>query len=471
MLRMRRGVRILLFGAAGVVAAGCQPSREAVIAQNQATINHYCLDCHSYAAQTGNLTLEHAKLDSVASDPEKWEHVVRKLRAGMMPPPGNPRPPRETYVKLASWLEGELDRGAVEQLPPPGLHRLNRAEYGNAVRDLLALDIDPAAFFPADDVSRGFDNQAGTLGLSPALLEAYLSAAGKISRLALGKVSEPTQAMYRVATDETQNYHVEGLPFGTRGGLVVEHEFPEDATYNLKVYSVNLGNMGNFRPFGEIRGEKLEVLVDGARVAIIDWDEAFGLNKPGFRGFSGQLKTIDVKVPVPAGPHKVGVTFLATNYAPGLDMNRAFERSTIETGGLPGYTFYPHIGSVRIDGPYDVQGAGDSPSRRAILTCEQNSDADARPSAERILSALARRAYRGTGTQADLDELLEFYDEGSARGGFETGVEMALERLLTDPKFIYRMEVGHSELAAGEKFRISDLELASRLSFFLWSSI
>ncbi len=153
-----------MFGAAGVVAAGCQPSREAVIAQNQATFNHYCLDCHSYAEQTGNMTLEHAKLDNVAADPEKWEHVVRKLRAGMMPPPGNPRPPRETYVKLASWLEGELDRGAVEQLPPPGLHRLNRAEYGNAVRDLLALDVDPATFFPADDVSRGFDNQAGTLG-------------------------------------------------------------------------------------------------------------------------------------------------------------------------------------------------------------------------------------------------------------------------------------------------------------------
>ena len=223
-------MRILLFGAAAVVAAGCQPSREAVIAQNQATINHYCLDCHSYAEQTGNLTLEHAKLDTVAADPEKWEHVVRKLRAGMMPPPGNPRPPRETYVKLASWLEGELDHGAVEELPPPGLHRLNRAEYGNAVRDLLALDIDPATFFPADDVSRGFDNQAGTLGLSPALLEAYLARPARSPASALGKVSEPTQAMYRVATDETQNTTSKACHSARAAALVVEHEFPEDAT-------------------------------------------------------------------------------------------------------------------------------------------------------------------------------------------------------------------------------------------------
>ncbi|HUL80870.1 MAG TPA: DUF1592 domain-containing protein [Gammaproteobacteria bacterium] len=466
-----RDLRIVLFGVAGVAAAGCQPSRDSQIAQNQATINHYCLDCHNYAEQVGGLTLERANLANVAADPEKWEHVVRKLRAGMMPPPGNPRPHRDTYVGLASWLEGELDRHAVEMLPPPGLHRLNRAEYGNAVRDLLALDIDSSAFLPADDVSRGFDNQAGTLGLSPALLEAYLSAAGKISRAALGRVSAPTQAMYRLATDTTQNYHVEGLPFGTRGGLVVEHEFPEDATYNLKIYSVNLGNMGNFRPFGEIRGEKLEVLIDGERVGLIDWDEAFGLNRGGFGGFSGQLKTIDVKVPVTAGPHRVGVTFLATNYAPGLDMNRAFDRSTIETGGLPGFTFYPHVGSVRIDGPYDPTGAGDTPSRRRVLTCTPATPAEEQPCAERIVKSLARIGYRGLQTDRDVATLLQFYAQGRADADFESGIEAAIERLLTDPKFIYRVEREPAEAAVGAKYKISDLELASRLSFFLWSSI
>ena len=399
MLRVSsRGVRILLFGAAGVAAAGCQPSREAVIAQNQATINHYCLDCHSYAEQTGNLTLEHAKLDSVAADPEKWEHVVRKLRAGMMPPPGNPRPPRETYVKLASWLEGELDHGAVEQLPPPGI----ASPQSRGVRQRGPRSA-RARHRPRDLLPRG--------RREPRLRQPSRHARA-LARAARGVFErgrqdhpprarqgvEPTQAMYRVATDETQNYHVEGLPFGTRGGLVVEHEFPEDATYNFKVYSVNLGNMGNFRPFGEIRGEKLEVLVDGARVALVDWDEAFGLNKPGFGGFSGQLKTIDVKVPVSAGPHRVGVTFLATNYAPGLDMNRAFERSTIETGGLPGYTFYPHIGSVRVDGPYDASGAGDTPSRERILTCTPNAPTEERPCAERILRTLASAGYRGMQT-------------------------------------------------------------------------
>jgi len=464
------GPRIALIGAAGVLAAGCQPSREQVVAAHQQTISHYCLDCHNYAEQVADLSLEPVKLDDVAADPERWEKVVRKLRAGMMPPSGNPRPERATYTTLASWIESELDRDPKEILPPPGLHRMNRAEYGNAIRDLLALDIDPNAFLPADDSSRGFDNQAGTLGLSPALLEAYLSAAGKISRLALGDVAAPSQAMYRLATDATQNYHVEGLPFGTRGGLVFEHEFPSDAVYNIKVYSVNLGNMGNFRPFGEVRGEKLEVLVDGERVQLIDWDEAFQLNR-GFGGGNGQLKTIDVRVPVTAGPHNVGVTFLATNYAPGLDMNRAFERSTIETGGLPGYTFYPHIGSVRIDGPYDATGAGDTPSRRHILTCTPTNAAEERPCAQKIVGTLARQALRGTQTPKDTETLLAFYDQGRAAGKFEDGVEMAVERLLTDPKFIYRIEQEPAGVAAGENYRISDLELASRLSFFLWSSI
>jgi hypothetical protein len=464
------GLRTVLIGVAGAVAAGCQPSREEVVAAHQQTISRYCLDCHNYAEQVADLSLEPVKLDSVAAAPEKWEKVVRKLRAGMMPPSGNPRPEHETYAKLASWIENELDQDPKEILPPPGLHRLNRAEYGNAVRDLLALEIDPGGFLPADDVSRGFDNQAGTLGLSPALLEAYLSAAGKISRLALGDVAAPTQAMYRVATDATQNYHVEGLPFGTRGGLVFEHEFPVDAEYNIKVYSVNLGNMGNFRPFGEVRGEKLEVLVDGERVQLIDWDEAFQINR-GFGGGNGQLKTIDVRVPVKAGPHQVGVTFLATNYAPGLDMNRAFERSTIETGGLPGYTFYPHIGSVRIDGPYDATGAGDTPSRRHVLICKPAGAADERPCAEKIVGALARHAYRGTQTPEDLETLLAFYDQGRAAGDFEAGIGTAIERLLADPKFIYRIEHEPAGVAEGENYKISDLELASRLSFFLWSSI
>jgi hypothetical protein len=456
--------------AVAVLVSACQPSREQLVAQHEATIKRYCLDCHNYAEQVGELSLEPVRLADVQADAEKWERVVRKLRAGMMPPVDQPRPEHGTYTALAGFIEVELDSQPTAGLPPPGLHRLNRAEYGNAIRDLLALDIDTSNFLPADDSSRGFDNQAGTLALSPALLEAYLGAAGKISRLALGRVSAPTQAMYRVAADATQNYHVEGLPFGTRGGLVVEHVFPVDAEYNIKVYSVNLGNMGNFRPFGEMRGEQLEVLIDGERVALIDWDEAFNINR-GFGGGNGQLKTIDVRVPVTAGPHQVGVTFLATNYAPGLDINRAFERSTIETGGLPGFSFYPHIGSVRVDGPYDAKGAGNTPSRAAILICQPSAPADEEPCAQRIVENLVRHAYRGAGTAEDVATLLDFYRAGRQDADFEGGVELALQRLLADPKFIYRVEHEPAELAPGEVYAVNDLELASRLSFFLWSSI
>ncbi len=454
-----------------VLVAACEPTREQLVAEHEATIKRYCVDCHNNAEQAGDLSLEPVRLTDVSANPAKWEAVVRKLRAGVMPPVDEPRPERGEYAALAGFIEQQLDAAPVVGLPAPGLHRLNRAEYGNAIRDLLGLDIDASNFFPADDSSRGFDNQAGTLGLSPALLEAYLGAAGKISRLALGRVAAPTQTLYRVAADATQNYHVEGLPFGTRGGLVVEHVFPVDATYTFKVYSVNLGNMGNFRPFGEMRGEQLEVLIDGARVALIDWDEAFNLNRGGFGGGNGQLRTIDVTVPVSSGPHRVGVTFLATNYAPGLDMNRAFERSTIETGGLPGFSFYPHVGSLRVDGPYDVAGVGETPSRAAVLVCRPDAVEEEQACARRILAGLARRAYRGMSTDEDIATLLEFYREGRVAGGFESGIELALQRLLADPKFIYRVERVPSDVADGDVYAIDDLELASRLSFFLWSSI
>src|SRR5690606_2312489 len=290
------------------------------------------------------------------------------------------------------------------------------------------------------------------------------------TRLALGRVVTPTQVMYRVAEDATQNYHVEGLPFGTRGGLLVEHFFPADGTYRFKIFSVNLGNLGNFRPFGEVRGEKLEVLLDGERVALFDWDEEFNVGR-GFGGGNGQLKTIDLELPIPAGPHKIGVTFLATNYAPLLDINDAFERSTIETGGLPGFTFYPHIGSVRIDGPYGATGAAQTPSRERIFVCRPEGPADEVPCAERIIARLARLAFRGHATADDVAKLMRFYEQGRAQGDFESGIEMALQRLLADPKLLYRFEAEPEEIAAGETYALSDLDLASRLSFFLWSSM
>jgi hypothetical protein len=454
---------------AGLVS-GCAPSHDELVAASDATISRFCVDCHNQAEYTGDLSLEGLSIVAVAEHADVWEKVVRKLRGGMMPPRGELRPGRDEYARLIDVVEGELDRVYVPLFPPPGLHRLNRAEYGNAIRDLLGLEVDASQFLPADDSSRGFDNQAGTLTLSPALLEAYLSAAGKISRLAVGDIAAPTQTLYRVAEDTTQNYHVEGLPLGTRGGLLIEHDFPVDADYTFKVFSVNLGNMGNFRPFGEVRGERLEVLIDGERVGLVDWDDAFAVGR-GFGGGGGKLRTIDVTVPVSAGPHRIGVTFIATNYAPSLDLNNDFERSTIETGGLPGFTFYPHVGSVRIDGPYNVLGVEKTPSRERIVVCEPTQPSDELPCARKIVSTLARRAYRGAADDRDIGVLMEFFAEGRSEGNFDSGIEMVLQRVLAEPKFIYRFEQEPSAIAPGETYRVSDLELASRLSFFLWSSI
>jgi Protein of unknown function (DUF1592)/Protein of unknown function (DUF1588)/Protein of unknown function (DUF1587)/Protein of unknown function (DUF1585)/Protein of unknown function (DUF1595) len=387
-----------------------------------------------------------------------------------MPPAGKPRPDAGTVQALATSLETEIDAHAKPNLSMPRLHRLNRTEYQNAVRDVLGLDVDVTQVLPADDVSRGFDNQAGTLTFSPALLDAYLSAAGRISRTALGTATAPTQANYRVADDTTQNYHVEGLPFGTRGGLTVDHTFPADGTYTLKVFAVTLGNMGNFRPFGEVRGEQLLVYVDGRRITKIDWDRALGVTRSLDDEATGQLKTIDVTVPVRAGPHRVGVTFLATNFAPGLDANHAFDRSTIETGGLPGFTFYPHIGRLRIDGPAQATVATDSPSRRHILICTPAAGAEER-CARQIAAALTHAAYRGYGTDGDVDTLVQFYSNGQRNGGFDTGVEAMVQRLLVDPKFLIRVESAPSQLSVGTAYHVSDLDLAARLSFFLWSSV
>ena len=434
-------------------------------------IDQYCIKCHNYTDYAGGVEFEVFDPATAYDDAKVAERMLKKLRAGMMPPAGKPRPDFATMQAFASMLEQNIDSHAKLNPHVPKLHRLNRAEYANAVRDLLSLELDASQFLPPDDVSRGFDNQAGTLTLSPALLEAYLSAAARISRLAVGSATAPTQVTYRVAEDTTQNYQVEGLPFGTRGGLVIDHTFPSDGKYTFKVFSVNLGNMGNFRPFGEIRGEQLLVYVDGERMAQVDWDTALGVGKRFDEEGSGQLHTIDVTAPIKAGTHHIGVTFLATNYAPGLDLNHAFDRSTIETGGLPGFTFYPHIGSVRIDGPYEAKEATESVSRARIFSCRPAQASEEEACARQIATALAHRAYRGYSTNREVDTLMQFYRLSRRDGSFDDGIEGVVQRVLADPKFVYRVESTPANAAPGSAYRISDLDLASRLSFFLWSSI
>jgi hypothetical protein len=461
-------VSLLMLGALQVASAADETMP--VDAQRD-LLEKYCLDCHNFSENKGGLALELFDPDKAVDDAPVAEKMLKKLRAGMMPPAGEPRPDFAVMRAFATTLEHSIDSQSKANLHVPKLHRLNRTEYANAVRDLLSVELDSTQFLPSDDASRGFDNQAGALGLSPVLLEAYLSAASRISRIALGLAAAPTQATYRLAVDTTQNYHVEGLPLGTRGGVGIDHTFPSDGEYTFKVFSVNLGNMGNFRPFGEIRGEQLLVYVDGARVAQVDWDKAFGVGLKFDEDGAGELHTADITVPLKAGAHRVGVTFLATNFAPGLDMNHPFDRSTIETGGLPGYTFYPHIGSVRIDGPSKAAVAAGSPSRERVFTCRPASSADEEGCARKIASTLARNAYRGNATNENVDTLMKFYALGRKGGSFDDGVEAIVQRVLVDPKFVYRMEATPAGLTDGAAYPVSDLDLASRLSFFLWSSI
>jgi hypothetical protein len=442
------------------------PSAASAPSAQRALLDKYCIGCHNQRTSNGlALDAKSVDLEHVAEAPEKFERVVRKLRAGMMPPSGAARPDASNLSALAEWLENELDRHAIAQLPPPGLHRLNRTEYTNVIRDLLGLEVDATKFLPPDDSTRGFDNMAAALGLSPALLEAYLSAAGKISRLAIGGVKTPAQAVYRLPEDTTQNYQVEGLPFGTRGGILIRHEFPADGEYAIKIVPVNRGLMGGSQAFGEVRGEKLEVLLDGERLGLFDWDREV---TP--KSATGQTGTIDVRFQSKAGLHTVGVTFLATQYAPNLDLNDQFLRSTIETGGLPGFTFYPHVGSVRIAGPFNAAATPDTASRQKIFVCRPANTTQENSCAERIISTLARRAFRQPAAPADVTKLMSLYQSGRREGSFDHGIELALQGILAHPKFIYRIEGESARLTADQTYRISDFELASRLSFFLWST-
>ena len=439
-------------------------------------LDKYCLSCHNYTDFKGGLELELFDPEHPLDYAKVAEKMLKKLRVGMMPPAGEERPDPATVQAFIHSLEKTIDASEKPSLSVPKLHRLNRSEYSNAVRDLLALDIDASKFLPADDSSRGFDNQASALVLSSSLLEAYLSAATRISRIAVGEATSPAQVTFRVPQDTTQNYHIEGLPFGTRGGIQIDHTFPSDGSYTFKVIAVTLGNMGSDRPFGEIRGEQLLVYVDDKRVAKVDWDKALGMGRrfaaTDEESNGGQLKPIDVTVPLSAGPHKIGVTFAATNFAPGLDMNHAFERSTLETGGLPGFTFYPHVGSVRIDGPADAKEATDSPSRQRLFTCHPTKSADEEKCAHDIATKLAYRAYRGNSTPQNVDALMSFYKIGRSNGGsFDDGITAVVQRVLVEPQFLYRVESTPNGVAPGASYRVSDVDLAARLSFFLWSSI
>jgi len=434
-------------------------------------VQKYCVTCHNARTKAGDLDLDAAMGRDVRQSTGVWERVVRKVRAGAMPPSGMPRPGADHERALVAALETSLDRAAAEHPNPgkPSLQRLNRTEYANAIRDLLALDVDATTLLPPDDSGAGFDNNADLLGVSPALLERYLSAAAKVSALAVGSTTPGAGTeIYRVRGDASQTGHVEGLPLGTRGGLLARHTFPLDGEYVIKVKLLET-NMGAIRGLEE--PHQVEIVLDGARVFLsnIGGDADFRVSANNATDMVNALDArLAARVKVTAGPHAVGAAFLQRTEAQGGTRLQAFERSTIDAMDHSGL---PHVASVTIAGPFNPTGPGDTPSRRRIFVCRPQGAADESACATRIVTALARRAYRRTATREEIDRLMTLYREGRRGQGFERGIEFALRGVLANPKFVFRGEAEPAHLAPGALYAISDLELASRLSFFLWSSL
>jgi mono/diheme cytochrome c family protein len=433
----------------------------AVAAKQRALLDQYCVTCHNDRTKTANLSLQNLDLTRVGDNPELWERVVRKLRAGVMPPPAMKRPSLAEYDGLRDWLEGEIDRHAAGRVNPGTvvLHRLNRTEYANAVRDLTDLDVDVSALLPSDDSAHGFDNVAGSLTISPTLLEAYTTAAARIARMAVGYWKTPTEATYLAPGDNSQNMHLEGMPLGTRGGLMVKHDFPADGEYKFSIQNFGIGSF--------VPNEQLEIVIDGERAHLFPY-KGVGMSQGMQADNDG---TLTVTIPVKAGSRTVGATFLATNYRPSLDMIRQYDRKSLENNSIPQLEYYPAIGFVRISGPFNPQRPADSRSRRKVFSCRPSSTLSEDACARQIVTTLARRAYRRPATAQDVTTLMEFFHEGRRTGTFDDGVELALRRVLASPQFLVRGEREPLSAAPGQPFRITDLELASRLSFFLWSSI
>jgi Protein of unknown function (DUF1592)/Protein of unknown function (DUF1588)/Protein of unknown function (DUF1587)/Protein of unknown function (DUF1585)/Protein of unknown function (DUF1595)/Cytochrome C oxidase, cbb3-type, subunit III len=439
---------------------------------HRALLDKYCIGCHSDRAKTGGLTLEKIDVSNVPANAETWEKVIRKLSVGAMPPSGMPKPSPADVRSFVTYLEGSLDKEYAAN-PNPGhatLHRLNRTEYANSIRDLLALDVDASSLLPPDDESYGFDNNADVLGVSPVLLERYVSASRKVSRLAVG---DPTQGAvaqtFRARPDLSQDKRVEGMPLGTRGGLLMHYNFPLDGKYTIKIVLAR-NTVDVIRGLEE--AHQIEVLVDGARVFLASvggTSDTEALVKNPAEARMMIESRLQAKVPVKAGPRTVGVTFLQKDQAEDDYILEPFIRTTLDPVNEAGL---PHVDQVVISGPYNATGPGDTPSRHKIFVCQPANRSEEVGCAKKILSALAKHAYRRPVTPTDLETLLSFYQAGRNQGEtFDAGIERALRLILSSPEFVFRFERDPATVAAGSSYKIDDLELASRLSFFLWSSI
>ena len=475
-------VPLAAVGAALLLAAGAPPSfaRPApesapAAGEHRATLDRYCVTCHNDRLRVAGLALDAADVEAVGEDAATWETVARKLRTRTMPPSPRPRPDEAAYDGLVAYLEAELDR-AAEAAPDPGrrpaLHRLNRAEYANAVRDLLALEIDAAALLPPDDASYGFDNIGDVLRVSPALLDGYLDAARTVATRAIGdRAVAIEQITHRVPPDLTQDRRLDGLPFGTRGGLRIERYFPVGGEYDIQVRLQR--NFIGGRIMGLTEAHQIEIAVDGERVELftVGGRRAASEAEAGDAAVRRRDREADaglrVRVPLQAGRRVIGVSFLdrPASQVEGarLPYLRSFAILGEATEGLP------HVDTVTITGPHGAAG-GETPSRARIFTCRPASRAEEPACARSILTTLARRAYRRPVTEGDVATLVDFFEAGRRDGGFQAGVRLGLQRLLMSPDFIFRVERDPVDAEPGTPYRVSDLELASRLSFFLWSS-
>jgi len=437
----------------------------------KAAVDKYCVGCHNERTRTGNLALDGIDVTRVAASAEPLEKVLRKLGTGSMPPQGMPRPDTATHAGIIAFLTRELDAAAAAK-PDPGraiLRRLNRTEYANAIRDLLDLNINVSTLLPVDNSSYGFDNIGDVLGVSPVLMERYLTAARRISAVAVGDAAEiPVIAeTYRVRPDTAQDKHLDGLPLGTRGGLLVTHTFPLDAEYTffIRLLTTTVSN---------IRGleypHDLVLLVDGEEVARATVGGKDDIEK-SFENATTHMEAINARltfrVAVKAGPRTVAAAFVQKTSAIPNATLQPYLQTTSDTVD---YTGVPHVESLLLTGPFNPTGPGDTPSRRRVLVCRPTGPDDAK-CATTVLSTLAQRAYRRPLTDGDVRTLVEFFDTGRRKGSFDAGIELGLRRILASPDFVFRVERDPAELAPGAVYRISDVELASRLSFFLWSSI
>jgi hypothetical protein len=439
---------------------------------NWKMLESYCVECHNATDWAGKLAFDTMTPADAADDAEIWEKAVRKMRGALMPPPGKKQPDEATRAQFISTMESFLDHTAVDRphAGSVGLHRLNRTEYANAIEDILGLHIDPTALLPRDDKSDGFDNAADVLKVSPAFLEQYMSAARTVTVEAIGNPKARTTSRVFPGPPEANQYvQLEGLPLGTRGGMIIDYDFPADGDYE---FTIN-GLIGAGYLWGVMDPNTLIITVDGDRVfeqklggdadlEAVDVRQAQGVGEINdrFRNIRRRVK---------AGPHKVGITFLAKTAAESNEILHGFVPVAGMGQHVNGDSDGPRILNVELKGPIGATGVSDTPSRRKIFVCAPQSAAEAQRCAEQILSSAARKAFRRPVTSADLTGALKFYGQGREQGGFEAGIQKGLMAILVSPKFLYRAHSPPTDAQPGQVFRISDQDLASRLSFFLWS--